>query len=191
MALTDLQPHARGHSRERRRPRGTSDHRDQRAERGGHASREDRPHPLQCGGGGRSGGWGGGVPGGPRPRACAAPHGPSRQRPLWFKTLLDKQNRQTQARGHPLPSGIRERLLETGFTLSCVICSPFLLNSQPHYCGFPPGPPEFCPFFQLMSPHLLGHGSLRLTSDRWTRPPGAAPGSSLLQVAMAVPGPAS
>lgn len=50
----DLQPHARGHRGERRRPRRPPHHRDQRAERGGHGPREDRAGPVQLGGGGEA-----------------------------------------------------------------------------------------------------------------------------------------
>ena len=47
MFHSDLQSDARRHRRARRRPSGSQDHRDQRAERGGHGTREDRPGPLQ------------------------------------------------------------------------------------------------------------------------------------------------
>ncbi len=47
---SDLQSDARGDRRARRRPRRSSYHRDQRSERGGHTSREDRSHPVKrCG----------------------------------------------------------------------------------------------------------------------------------------------
>ncbi|XP_068853235.1 amyloid-beta A4 precursor protein-binding family A member 3 isoform X1 [Aphelocoma coerulescens] len=43
--LPDLQPDARRHRGAGRHPRGAPHHRDQRAERGGHAPREDHPDP--------------------------------------------------------------------------------------------------------------------------------------------------